>query len=159
MFFTHLTFALLAVCMLSFPLFPALIAFHLPDMLDKALWLFGLTDGRSFPHSWMVLAPFLIWLALGKKNRLALVFVVGILSHLALDVLNTPGIPFFYPFGGYFDLGFFQEVKLYPSNILLGSGPWFLASEKIIAAEALSLFACIPLSYLIIKRRKKVRAE
>ncbi len=154
MFFTHLTVALLAVYLCSFPLAPSLIAFYLPDIIDKALWPLGITDGRGFPHSWLTLAPFLIWLALDKKNKLPLIFAIGILSHFALDVLNDPGIPFFYPFLGYQDLGIFQEIKIFFPSILSGSGPWFWASEKILTAEALSLLACVPLSYLIIKKRK-----
>jgi membrane-bound metal-dependent hydrolase YbcI (DUF457 family) len=154
MFIPHFLFGLLTVYLLSMPFVFALIAAYLPDFVDKFLMLFGLTGGRSFPHSWLILAPFVLWLALDRKNKLALIFVIGIAGHLAIDLLDEPGIPLFYPFGGYVGTHLFEGTTFHVGNILAGSGPWVQTSEKVWAAEALSLVACVPVGYLILRKRK-----
>jgi len=158
MFITHLTIGLLFVYLFSLPLAPALIGAYLPDILDKPLSLIGLTGGRDpILHSWLVLLPFLAWLALDRKNKSALAFVLGISSHLLLDLLNTPGVALFHPFTGYIDPGIFKDASFFPGNILSGAGPWFYMEEKLWAFEILSFLACLPISYLIIKRGKGKR--
>ena len=156
MFMGHLAIALAFVLSLQFPLIPVIIGSYLPDLIDKPLSVFGLTDGRSpLVHSFLILLPFLAWLALDRKSKVPLALSLGIISHLLIDLLNDPGVFLFYPFGGYIDIGFFKEALIFPKNILSGSGPWFFIEDKLLLAELLSLFACIPISYLIVKRRKK----
>lgn len=155
MFALHLLFGLLVVYLTSMPLAPVIVAAYLPDLVDKPLSLLGMTNGRDWPHSLLILAPFAVWLAVERKNRLALVILLMVAGHLAIDLLDEPGIPLLYPFGGYVGTNLFEGTNVYIGHMLSGSGAWVQTSESVWIAEALSLLGCVPLTYLIVRRGKQ----
>jgi len=95
-----------------FPLLAAAFFALLPDLVDKPLFLLGLTpSGRFIAHSLFfgVVLAAILFMVLPKQTRvpIAAAAVLGSWSHLLLD-LNGP-LPLFFPFISYvfpsYDLG------------------------------------------------------
>lgn len=80
--------------------FTLIIGTLLPDIIDKALFLLGLGNGRLFSHNLLFVGiSFLILFLFTKKNlRVSLPFLLGLVAHLLMDM---PHVPFFYPFLSY----------------------------------------------------------
>lgn len=87
------------------PTAAALVGALLPDLIDKPIWLAGLTDvGRTVGHTLLVAGPLLAvawWYAAARDRRsLGVAFAIGLGSHLAADV------PWHVLAGDYRELGF-----------------------------------------------------
>lgn len=70
----------------------------LPDLVDKPLGLLGIGGGRYIGHTLLfalfVSIGFFFW-----RKRYSLAAIVGLGSHLLLDL---PNVPWFYPFKDYY---------------------------------------------------------
>lgn len=66
-------------------------------MIDKILLFLGLGSGRSISHSLLFIGlSFLVIYIVSRGNKaISISFLIGIISHLLLDL---PEVPFFYPF-------------------------------------------------------------
>jgi len=66
-------------------------------MIDKILLFLGLGSGRSISHSLLFTGlSFLVIYIISRGNKaISISFLIGIISHLLLDL---PEVPFFYPF-------------------------------------------------------------
>ncbi|MFW9902060.1 MAG: metal-dependent hydrolase, partial [Candidatus Thorarchaeota archaeon] len=80
--------------------FSLIIGALLPDIIDKPLFLLNLADGRLLSHNLLfVIVSFLIVHLFTKGNKyVSLPFLIGISSHIILDL---PFVPLFYPFISY----------------------------------------------------------
>ncbi|GEM_PF-5056781 len=155
MFFVHLLAGMLIAYFLPIGILPAILAAYFVDIVDKPLGLLGLSSGRGVIfHSWLILIPFGIWLAIQRRSRLALAFFLGTLSHLLIDTLDSPGVPLFYPFSqANVYLGVFAPY--YPlGSILAGQLPQ-LPEPPLLAVESLALLASIFVAYMIWKRARE----
>ena len=74
-----------------------LIGALLPDIIDKSFMFLKLSSGRGVSHTLLfVLVSVIIIHLLVKKNYLISVpFLIGVVSHLILDL---PEVPLFFPF-------------------------------------------------------------
>jgi len=70
----------------------------LPDLVDKPLAAMGIGGGRYIGHTLLfavvISGAFFLW-----KKKYGLAAIIGLLSHLLLDLNNF--IPWFYPFKDY----------------------------------------------------------
>ncbi len=112
-----------------------------PDSDMIADFVFGLQVHRTFTHSIlsMVVVGVLIFLFFYKqkeKKQFATAIGVGIVTHLILDSLFIPGIPWMWPFGTWYSLQISQPVSHMTYAILdmgLGTGWlfWLWWKEKV----------------------------
>ncbi|MFX0057498.1 MAG: metal-dependent hydrolase [Candidatus Hodarchaeota archaeon] len=81
----------------EFNRFSLIIGALISDLIDKILLFLGLSSGRSISHSILfTVLSFLVIYAISKGNKaISISFLIGIISHLLLDL---PEVPFFYPF-------------------------------------------------------------
>jgi len=154
MFFPHLLVGMLLAYFLPIGILPAFMAAYFVDLIDKPLSFLGLSNGRGVLfHSWLILIPFGIWLAIQRKSKLVLAFFIGTLSHLLIDTLDAPGIPLFYPFSqqnAY--LGVFQSY--YPLGAIMAGQMPVIPDPALLIAEGGALLASMFIAYLIWKRAK-----
>ncbi|MHA1349695.1 MAG: metal-dependent hydrolase [Promethearchaeota archaeon] len=68
-----------------------------PDIIDKSMLFLNLGSGRGISHTILfVLLSFLILhVATKRKSFISLPFLIGMVTHLALDL---PEVPLFFPF-------------------------------------------------------------
>jgi len=116
---THLSFATLLAFWYKLPLLPLLLGSVLPDV-DSSRTLVGRILNpisylirsrfahRTITHSWIPLL-FLFNLYLTTREHFVLFFLLGYISHIFLDMLNTSGVAFFYPKKLYF---VFTDVQI-----------------------------------------------
>jgi hypothetical protein len=106
----HLGVAAIIAVLLGFSLPFTLIGSTLPDLIDKPMFLLGITpEGRFIAHT-IFFAPIVSFLAYAifRNKYFALSILIGGYIHLILDMGHF--IPLFYPivsydFKGTFDLG------------------------------------------------------
>lgn len=69
----------------------------LPDIIDKSLMFLNISSGRGISHTllFIVVSFFGIHLLAKRNFLISFPFLIGILSHLILDL---PEVPLFFPF-------------------------------------------------------------
>jgi len=100
-FFGHIGPTLLLGFMLFLPMVFLLIGSVLPDIVDKPLFLLGLTpSGRYIAHTLLfVVISFLAALITTRKILAGLGLAFGVMMHLLGDATNF--VPWLYPFVDY----------------------------------------------------------
>jgi membrane-bound metal-dependent hydrolase YbcI (DUF457 family) len=88
----------------------------LPDSDFIADWFLGTQVHRTFTHSILFLVvvgvlAFLFFFKQNERKQLAVVISVGILTHLLLDSIFIPGIPWFWPLGTWYSLPISQPIS------------------------------------------------
>lgn len=92
-----------------------------PDIVDKTLLFLGLTSGRFYFHSLLVVflcftILFLITSFITQNNKeISFSFLIGMLFHLLVDL---PDIPLFYPFIQYEDTPVDDPILLWTNTLL-----------------------------------------
>ena len=99
--FGHVGISILLGSLFSLALFVVLIATLMPDLIDKSLFLLGLTNtGRFIGHTLFLGFLFsLIVHIIFRKKLFSISFLFGYLLHLLEDAVKF--VPWFYPFVNY----------------------------------------------------------
>lgn len=69
----------------------------LPDIIDKSMLILNLGSGRGISHTilFIALSFIILHIAIKRKSYISLPFLIGMVTHLALDL---PEVPLFFPF-------------------------------------------------------------
>src|SRR3989338_11643878 len=96
--FGHFGIAVFIASFIALPLIFAGIGVLLPDMLDKTLFILGMTPCSRFVGHTLFFGALVFSLAYftTKNKKIALALLLGILLHLAQDFQSF--VPYFYPF-------------------------------------------------------------
>ena len=72
----------------------------LPDIVDKSLLFLGIGSGRGISHTLLFVGVsfIIVHFSFHRKKSISIPFLIGIVSHLVLDL---PEVPLFYPFINY----------------------------------------------------------
>ena len=119
LFFGHLGIAIFIASFIALPLIFAGIGVLLPDLLDKPLFILGLTPcSRFIGHTLFFGAVVFSFVYFTTKNKkIALTLLFGILLHLIQDFQSF--VPYFYPFVSYSFTEICQQgpYTLHPTNL------------------------------------------
>ncbi|MHA1486176.1 MAG: metal-dependent hydrolase [Promethearchaeota archaeon] len=68
-----------------------------PDIIDKSMLFLNLGSGRGISHTilFVLLSFIVLHIATKRKSYISLAFLIGMVTHLALDL---PEVPLFFPF-------------------------------------------------------------
>ena len=68
-----------------------------PDIIDKSMLILNLGSGRGISHTilFIALSFIILHIAIKRKSYISLPFLIGMVTHLALDL---PEVPLFFPF-------------------------------------------------------------
>ena len=108
--------------------FALILSSLLPDLIDKPLMFLNLGSGRGYSHTLLftLIGVLTIFLFSKRNKSISILFLIGFISHLLLDL---PDVPFFYPFVSYDFImpkdPFWEWVKT------LLTDPWVISTEAI----------------------------
>jgi inner membrane protein len=129
-------------------------ATDMPSVAFRRGWTHGVLAQVFLPA---MLAGIVFWLGRGRGARfwaLVLLSYVGVLSHVALDLLNNYGVRLLMPFSGrwfYGDSVFIIDVWLW---LMLGAGVWFAWSrDRVRPARAALFIAAAYIGAMVISAR------
>ena len=68
-----------------------------PDIIDKSMLFLNLGSGRGISHTilFMIISFIILHIATKRNSSISLPFLIGIVTHLLLDL---PEVPLFFPF-------------------------------------------------------------
>lgn len=100
----------------EFSRFALLVGSLFPDIVDKSLLFMNLGFGRGISHTiFFVLLSFVILhLIVKRKMNISFMFLLGLTSHLILDL---PEVPLFYPFIAYEFIVVEEPIGLWLYNL------------------------------------------